>query len=662
MPESAKAPSVDKDVQKWASASDTASADIRAAAAQIIADSRTPGAKLGALLNVFLTGYIPWPFQASAGTVFDSTGAETTKFESLIHTSLNAGDRIPSDNVACVIQVHAKLGLEELRRSYEKIVKAKALARSPIPHVPQGPPIADVAMGIIFAIDSDVPIEALADEVARLNRAHNYLFWPDTVVVLSRGTVNLMCQFPYQGLGDFLPPSREATYRAAMYIHVFARSHAAFALNKMCAVLFYHLYLFQPGLGLPPYLEVLKDMPKTGMPIAAFQFNLKGDLVPVSSSARFDDLFMFPLSFRVEDRQGNLHAKVQYLPWQDGGVVRVQGQFPIEALLVFAGKEAISEPVVRFQGEQTSGVIPMSREQFKEMANRVARQSNLVIKPDQRPQLVIHKRGDEGTSSPFVARLFLGLCLLRDQAIADKTLRNEFDKAFEGVLTGLESLRDTAKSLQNTYSSHSDAVANGQAARIVNGNIYVPETIDLELKKQIEGLIGTASRVVKERMKGLLKLLGINIGFMFQRESAFNNGIARLRPTDPALADYLVETRAKWCERLQTIRNDLLEHGTWSLDHVRYELSGTNIRAIEPAVDGQAVTEFAAHIVDRVCCFVEDLCSHALQARMLHDVSLTEIPLSQRDPGNAARFRVALIGGGTPLWTIVYHDTKFEDT
>jgi len=299
-------------------------------------------------------------------------------------------------------------------------------------------------------------------------------------------------------------------------------------------------------------------MPKTGMPIAAFQFNLKGDLAPVPTSARFDDLFMFPLSFRMEDRQGKLHAKVQYLPWQDGGVVRVQGQFPIEALLVFAGKEAISEPVVRFQGEQTSGVIPMSREQFMEMANRVARQSNLIIKPDQRPQLVIHKRGDEGTSSPFVARIFLGLCLLRDQAIADKTLRNEFDKAFEGVLTGLESLRDTAKSLQSTYSSHSDAVADGQSARIVKGNIYVPEPIDLELKKQIESLIGTASRVVKERMKGLLKLLGIKIGFVFQRESAFNNGIVRLRPTDPALADYLVETRARWCERLQTIRNELL--------------------------------------------------------------------------------------------------------
>jgi hypothetical protein len=433
-------------------------------------------------------------------------------------------------------------------------------------------------------------------------------------------------------------------------------------MNKMCAVLFAYLYLFQPGVGHPPFKEVLREVPTTGLPMVAFQFNLKGELVRVPGSTRFHELFLFPLSFRVEDRQGNLHAKVQYLPWQNGGVVRVQGQFPIEALLVFAGKSALSEPVVRYQGEQTSGVIPMPRDQFKEMANRVARQSNFIIKPDERPKLVIHKGRDEGTSSPFVARIFLGLCTLRDQAVADKSLKEQFDKSFEGVLAGLESLRDTARSIKKLYSSHSDRVSSGEIARVANGDIYVDETIDLELKKQIESFINTASRVVKERMKGLLKILGTNVGFLFQREVAFTNGVARLRPSDPALADYLVETRSKWCERLMTIRNDLLEHGTWTMDRVRHEQVGNGVRAVEPLVDGQLVTEFVSHIVDRVCCFVEELCTHVLQARMLYDVSLTEIPLAEREPENVARFRIVLIGGGTPIWTIAYHDAKFDDT
>ena len=647
---------------KWSSATDTISADIRAAAARMVADSRIPGSSLGRLLNVFLSEHIPWPYLAGPGNAFDSTGTESSKFESLIYTSPDAVERVPADNLACAVDVHENLSLERLGESYGKIARVKTLAKATIPTVSQGIPVADATMGIIFARDSDAPIEALAEELARLNGKHSYRVWPDMIVVLSRGTVNLACQIPYKPLGDFLPPGRGVAHRAAMYIHVFARAHAAFALNKMCAVLFPYLYLFQPGVGLPPYQGILKDMPTTGMPIGAFQFNLKGDLVPVPTSMRFDELFLFPLSFRVEDKQGNLHAKVQYLPWQDGGVVRVQGQFPIEALLVLAGKSALSEPIVRYEGEQTSGVIPMSRDQFKEMANRMARQSNLVIKPDQRPKLVIHKGRYEGTSSPFVARIFLGLCVLRDQAVADKSLREHFDKSFEGVLTGLESLRDTAKSIQKLYSSHSDAVARGEIARVANGDVYVDESIDLELKKQVESFINTAARIVKERMKGLLKILGANIGFLFQREAAFNNGVARLKPSDPALADYLVETRANWSERLMTIRNDLLEHGTWSLDRVRYEQAETGVRAVEPLVDGEPVTEFVSHIMDRVGCFVEELCTHALQARMLHDVSLSEIPLSERKSENVARFRMALIGGGTPLWTIAYHDAKFEDT
>ncbi len=503
MAEAGKAYSQDENAKaKWLPATDTISAEIRTAAAQIITDSRLPSSNLGALLNVFLNKYLPWPYRATPGKASDATGAESPEFESLIHTSPQAIKRIATDNLACAIDVHEKLGLEQLRQSYEKIAHVKALAKSIVPTVSQGVPVADATMGIIFAVDLDAPIESLAEELARLNREHSYRVWPDMVVVLSRGTVNLMCQIPYKPLGDFLPPAREMSHRPAMYIHVFARAHAAFALNKMCAVLFPYLYFFQPGAGLPPYKEILRDMPATGMPIAAFQFNLKGDLVSVPTSMRFDELFLFPLSFRVEDRQGNLHAKVQYLPWQDGGVVRLQGRFPIEALLVFAGKSALSEPIVRYQNEQTSGVIPMSRDQFKEMANRMARQSNLVIKPDKRPNLVVEQRGNEGTSSPFVARLFMGICEMRDHSIGDKALREKFDKAFEGVHAGLESLRDTVKSITQLYTAHSEAVARGEGARYVNGDIFVDKPIDRELRKQVESIVGTASRIFKDKMRG----------------------------------------------------------------------------------------------------------------------------------------------------------------
>jgi len=236
------------------------------------------------------------------------------------------------------------------------------------------------------------------------------------VVVVARGTIHYVCQFPHQPLGTFLPPAREAFVSAAMYVHIFARPHAEFSLNRMCAVLFPYLHFFSPGTSLPPYPEALEGVPKTGLTIAPYQANLKGDLVPVPTELRFNQFFLFPLGFSVEDRKGELLAKVQYLPWQDGGVVRVIGKLPIEGLLIFAGADALKQPVIRIGGEQISGVIPLSREHFIEMAERTARQSNLVIKPDERPKWVVEKR-DEGTTSPFIARLYMGILRLRDLAL-----------------------------------------------------------------------------------------------------------------------------------------------------------------------------------------------------------------------------------------------------
>jgi hypothetical protein len=128
------------------------------------------------------------------------------------------------------------------------------------------------------------------------------------------------------------------------------------------------------------------------------------------------------------------------------------------------------------------------------------------------------------------------------------------------------------------------------------------------------------------------------------------------------LANYLADTRSKWSEHLLRIRNDFMEHGTSTLDGVRHEIVGVGFRAVEPLVAGQPVTEFAGHIVDRVCCFVEELCIHALQLRMPQGVPNTEISLQRRERDNVARFRIALIGGGTPIGTISYHESRFDET
>lgn len=49
------------------------------------------------------------------------------------------------------------------------------------------------------------------------------------------------------------------------------------------------------------------------------------------------------------------------------------------------------------------------------------------------------------------------------------------------------------------------------------------------------------------------------------------------------------------------------------------------------------------------------------KAQMPQGISITEIPLAERNPEIVERFRPAPVGGGTPIWSISYHESRFED-
>jgi hypothetical protein len=57
---------------------------------------------------------------------------------------------------------------------------------------------------------------------------------------------------------------------------------------------------------------------------------------------------------------------------------------------------------------------------------------------------------------------------------------------------------------------------------------------------------GTARLCSPPRTKGMqdvAAVLGVNIGFLFQKQAAFDAGVATLQASDPALADYLKHAR-----------------------------------------------------------------------------------------------------------------------
>lgn len=505
-------------------------------------------------------------------------------------------------------------------------------------------------------------MENFAEELECLNAQTPSREWPDMIVVASTGTINYAVQFPGESLiGDYLPPAEGAlaNYTPPIYVVMVMRPAGTYTFNKMAAFLVAHLGIFTPGAKLPNFSQILEGLPKTAVTISGYQYSLGGDLVPVPRQF-YNDRYMPPPPILIENQEGHLLSTIQFLPWQDGGVVLLRGKLPLDGLLIFLGKEALQKTgVVRRPPDlQISYVLPITPANFNEMLGRLQRQSNMVVRRSE-PKWIIRKFADEGSSSPFMARLLMGMMRIRD-IIYDDTKRDNFDTPFDVVSSSVMNARTTAKEIASLWEVHARRVSSGEIAKLQGQTIRIDESIDKELRKEVENFLNAAVRALKQGMQNLAAELKVDIGFMFRQQEAFDRGIAALHATDPALAVYLRQTRA-WSERLVQSRNDV-EHNGWMLPHVNYDNTGKEITPVEPEISGQPVTQFVKFMLDRLCCFVEEFTAHCLQMRMPPQITITEIPLANRLKEAPERFGLTLGVGGLPRWTIAYHVSSFEET
>jgi hypothetical protein len=422
-----------------------------------------------------------------------------------------------------------------------------------------------------------------------------------------------------------------------------------------------HLGIFSPGAKLCNFNEFLDGVPKTAVVISGYQYDLKGNLNPVPRN-QYQDRFVPAPPFQITDRRGQFLASIQLVPWQDGGAIVLKGKLPLPGLLPFFGRQDILRAgvVTRPDDLQISYVLPITPADFGDMLTRFQQRSNMRVKQPQN-QWIVQKLVDEGSASPFMARLFMGLMRLRDAVYSDPVARESFDKAYDFVPNSLFTARTAAKEISELWAGHARKVAAGEVVRRQGVAIHIDENIDKELRKEVEQFLNSAARVIKQGMQGLTAQLGVDIGFMFKKQPAFERGIAALKAIDPLLADYLEKSRQGWSERIINSRNDL-EHNNWSLPRVTYDASGAHIVAVEPLVAGQAVTEFVQAMLDRVCCFVEDVTAHCIQQKMAVPITITEIPLTERRSEAPERFQLTLAVGGQPRWNIFYHSSSFEET
>jgi hypothetical protein len=620
---------------------------------------------LAARLPEALSAYVGPGFAVHAGQIVRTAGQEVLNFPAVVHTAASSPRTFQPEEVACVIEAVETLDLTSLATAYDKIVAAKAIPKPPLPK--SSVVRTDRTLGVIFAKSSAVALDVLADEMDRLNQQNLSSNWPDMIAVLGVGTLNYVVQFPGEGvLGDYMPPAADTTgeRRPAMYIVMALKPAGVFTFNKALAYLVGHLGIFTPSADLPKFPEILVEVTQNSIILAGYQLNKDNNLVPVPPEFR-NDRYIPPWPYRIEGPDGKPLALLQYLQWKDGAVLMLkslmpEGAIPLEGLMVFLGQAAIQTGYIvrRPPSTQLSNVLPINQQDFNILLQRIQKQSNMRVVLES-PGWVFQKFADEGSRSPFMTRLFIGVTRLRDQVYHDKSAVDSFDNAYNFALTTMLDVRTLATEIVGLIQIHSSSVSGGQIAKVVAGNnIRIDESIDRDLRTKVESFLVAAARVLKKGLQEFSVFLGTDIGFLFKKESTFLNGIANLQTSDPLLADYLLSVRP-WSEALQLTRNSI-EHAAWTPPKMSYRQMGQKVEAVEPQLVQSPVSQYVVFITDRLSCFIEEFSVHCLLQKLPREITVTEVQIAKRVADLPERFHITPSIGGLPAWVLKYHSEIFD--
>lgn len=619
---------------------------------------------LGAALAETLQPLIG-PFSIGPALVIDGHGSEAGHFPIVCYTgSLTQNASVDAANVALVIDCYEDLTREAIAESYKRSQSVKSLIKPAQAMGAQNN--TEMTMVIVVGRQSNLSLEQIAEEM----RAHNHFtpstLWPDAVAVLGKGLANYSAQVPgREQSGDFLLPCPSIAANSpapSIDIELVIRPMGDRTINKVASFTLMRARIFDMNAGVADFNALLEGISGHGVSIKHYQFTTANQLVEVSKSREIQDR----LSFKVFNitRGKDVLGSIQYRPWQDGTVLIAHGKFPIEMFLVFLQQTAPLLSIKSLQyftsnDMQVSYVLPITEAQFHHALAVFESRTNMRVRPET-SKFLIQQIGNEGTSTPFMARLMMGVMGLRDAVYEGTLERRTFDEYYDSVLSNLRSAREASKEIKKLLNDHSAKVASGDIVSEQGRGVHIRESIDRQLKREIESFVNSAARATKNGLQTLTSKLGLDIGFLFKKDSTFRAGITNLRNTDSDLAEYLLAAR-NWMEPLMLTRNDL-EHTSGSAVRVSYVIDNVPIRAVEPVFGGLPISEYVAATLDRVSCFVEEMITHCLRNRLPPGLTLSEIPLSERDPNAPERFRLTVSPGGLTPWRLVATNGQFDQT
>lgn len=237
----------------------------------------------------------------------------------VVATEPIADGEIDADAAAVAVFACAQLGEASLRAAYEYIAQVKALEKTPS----KGPSRSTVTLGAIIATTSSQSLDSIALLMRRLNKETDSDLRPDMVTVLNRGTINYLVPFgPDQTMpGDWLPPARgNRDFVSPALLQMVTTATSIFAVNNMVGFIIGQLEFFAPTVERPDMRAAIVGVPANRTVVILYQYDLTGRLVELHKT---EPVATPP--FLLESPENKFLGKMFYQPWQDGGIVILEG-------------------------------------------------------------------------------------------------------------------------------------------------------------------------------------------------------------------------------------------------------------------------------------------------------------------------------------------------
>lgn len=203
------------------------------------------GAEVEEILKAFLNQHLPQRFRAASGFVIDNENNLSVQTDVIIYDALASpvyrySDKtliLPADTVASVIEVKSRLNKANLEDAYKKIASCKALKKRPLSNADQKPTGSDLAtiatFGVVFGFDSDTSLATLSKHVEELNQRYDSTLWPDMILVLDKGIITYLVQFPGEEPSvDLMPRDSNEFLLAPFYVNLVISEEGLFSLNR----------------------------------------------------------------------------------------------------------------------------------------------------------------------------------------------------------------------------------------------------------------------------------------------------------------------------------------------------------------------------------------------------------------------------------------------